>query len=153
MAERRHLMQTMRHGHNPGHQIKMSTSLTAGGVAKHPGLHSIEKEKRQINKCKHTDRRYYAKGMCVNCYHREGREKKAWVCLHTSRVHYSKGLCKQCYLANYYQKRAQIRQQKPSEDGDEVVGASEGLPMVQETKTGVTMGEDNKDSVVDHNKQ
>lgn len=72
--------------------------------------HAIEKDKRKIVNCKHTDRRYYAKGMCVNCYHREGREKKAWVCLHTSRVHYSKGLCKQCYLANYYQQRALKKQ-------------------------------------------
>ena len=52
--------------------------------------------------CEHTDKTYYAKGMCVNCYHRQGRTKKAWSCPHKSRIHYSKGLCKYCYLAEYY---------------------------------------------------
>jgi len=61
--------------------------------------------KKKILSCPHTDKRYYAKGMCVNCYHRLGRTKKAWKCAHTRKMHYSKGLCKFCYLANYYKSR------------------------------------------------
>ena len=40
--------------------------------------------------------------MCINCYHRRGRTKKAWACRHSNRLHYSKGLCQNCYLAKYY---------------------------------------------------
>ena len=65
--------------------------------------------KKQIVDCPHTDRRYYAKGMCVNCYHRRGRTKKAWNCPHTKKTHYSKGLCKYCYLASYYKSRTTKR--------------------------------------------
>lgn len=62
-------------------------------------------KKRQILDCPHTNQRYYAKGMCVNCYHRLGRTKKAWACPHKKNTHYSKGLCKYCYLASYYKHR------------------------------------------------
>lgn len=61
--------------------------------------------KRKILDCPHTTQRYYAKGMCVNCYHRLGRTKKAWACPHKNNTHYSKGLCKYCYLAHYYKHR------------------------------------------------
>lgn len=62
-------------------------------------------QKKKVIECPHTDKRYYAKGMCVNCYHRRGRTKKAWKCAHTRKMHYSKGLCKFCYLASYYKSR------------------------------------------------
>ena len=80
--------------------------------------------------CPHTDKPYYAKGMCVNCYHRQGRTKKAWNCPHTTKTHYSKGLCKYCYLANYYKNRTVKRGRKPestsseNNDGQEVRIAS-----------------------------
>lgn len=61
--------------------------------------------KRVIRDCPHTDKKYYAKGMCVNCYHRQGRTKMAWACPHTRKTHYSKGLCKYCYLNAYYKHR------------------------------------------------
>ena len=41
--------------------------------------------------------------MCNNCYHKQGREKKAWNCEHTNRAHYAKGKCQNCYL-NFYHK-------------------------------------------------
>ena len=72
-----------------------------------PGPNDLSK--KQIVSCPHTDRRYYAKGMCVNCYHRRGRTKKAWNCPHTRKTHYSKGLCKYCYLASYYKSRTTKR--------------------------------------------
>lgn len=65
-------------------------------------------------RCPHRDRQYYAKGMCVNCYHKMGRTKKAWACEHPTRAHYSKGLCKYCYLANYYKKRNLVKRDKSS---------------------------------------
>lgn len=55
--------------------------------------------------CPHGARRHYAKSMCMNCYHRSGRTKKAWACPHSNKLHYSKGLCQNCYLANYYRER------------------------------------------------
>jgi hypothetical protein len=45
---------------------------------------------------------YYAKGMCRNCYHQWGREKKPTKCEHTSKPLYAKGVCKQCYLRHHY---------------------------------------------------
>lgn len=71
-------------------------------------------KKRAIAGCPHTDKPYYAKGMCVNCYHRLGRTKKAWKCPHKTVTHYSKGLCKYCYLANYYKSRTVKRSRKGS---------------------------------------
>ncbi len=71
-------------------------------------------KKRAITGCPHTDKPYYAKGMCVNCYHRLGRSKKAWKCPHKTVTHYSKGLCKYCYLASYYKSRTVKRSRKGS---------------------------------------
>ena len=64
-------------------------------------------KKRKVNKCAHPDKPYYAKSMCVNCYHRLGRTKMAWKCQHQNVIHYSKGLCKHCYLSAYYKERTQ----------------------------------------------
>ena len=61
-----------------------------------------EKKKREIFKCPHKNRKHYAKvkfsnkdyqNMCIDCYHRRGRTKKAWLCSHSEKLHYSKGLC------------------------------------------------------------
>lgn len=32
--------------------------------------------------CGHNDKEHYAKGMCNNCYHKNGRTKKPWNCPH-----------------------------------------------------------------------
>ena len=72
-------------------------------MPRYEGPNAIKKKK--VIECPHPDKPYYAKGMCVNCYHREGRTKKAWACPHTNKTHYSKGLCKYCYLASYYKNR------------------------------------------------
>jgi len=60
--------------------------------------------------CPHKSRRHYAKSMCINCYHRRGRTKKAWACVHVEKLHYSKGLCQNCYLAKYYRQRKEKKQ-------------------------------------------
>ena len=80
-----------------------------------PGRNQIA-QKKKVLECPHTDKRYYAKGMCVNCYHRRGRTKKAWKCAHKNKMHYSKGLCKFCYLASYYKSRTSGQ---PMEDNPE----------------------------------
>ena len=80
--------------------------------------------KKKVIECPHTDRKFYAKGMCVNCYHRRGRTKKAWKCAHTNKMHYSKGLCKFCYLASYYKSRTCIHPMEDKPDEEEEVEAS-----------------------------
>lgn len=86
-------------------QGSASTSMLLN-MGRIPGPNQLfDKNKKKVVSCPHKDKRYYAKGMCVNCYHRRGRTKKAWKCAHTSKMHYSKGLCKFCYLASYYKNR------------------------------------------------
>lgn len=52
----------------------------------------------RVTACPHTDKKHYAKRMCINCYHKFGRTKLAWKCSHKSRLHYAKGKCHLCYL-------------------------------------------------------
>ena len=60
---------------------------------------------KEVTACPHTDRKHYAKNMCNNCYHREGRGKLAWVCPHKDRFNYAKGKCQFCYLQHYHRSR------------------------------------------------
>lgn len=39
--------------------------------------------------------------MCNNCYHSNGRNKKAWKCSHISKAHYALGVCQTCYQSKY----------------------------------------------------
>eukprot|EP00347_Sterkiella_histriomuscorum_P012957 403366569 len=52
-------------------------------------------------KCEHTEEKYYANGLCRNCYHRKGRNKYATECPHSTSLLYAKGLCKNCYQNVY----------------------------------------------------
>ena len=81
--------------------------------------------RRKIVNCSHTERPYYAKGMCVNCYHRKGRTKMAWTCPHRNRTHYSKGLCKYCYLSNYYKNRNEQRTGVPETQNNDFIEISD----------------------------
>lgn len=49
------------------------------------------RKKNVITKCGHTDQKYYAKGMCTNCYFKFGREKRATCC--PDKPKYAKGVC------------------------------------------------------------
>ena len=49
--------------------------------------------------CGHNDKEHYAKGMCNNCYHKNGRTKKPWKCTHEKL--YANGLCQNCYINKY----------------------------------------------------
>jgi hypothetical protein len=59
------------------------------------------KNKKVVTDCPHTNRKHYAKKKCYNCYHKDGREKKAWMCPHTIKAHYAHGLCHNCYQNNH----------------------------------------------------
>jgi len=63
------------------------------------------KRTKDVNSCPHTNRKHYAKNMCNNCYHKQGREKKAWLCQHTKKPHYAKGKCQNCYLNQYHENK------------------------------------------------
>jgi hypothetical protein len=65
--------------------------------------------------CPHKGRKHYAKNMCINCYHRRGRTKKAWACIHSEKLHYSKGLCQNCYLSRYYRQRKEQKRRRDLE--------------------------------------
>ena len=58
-----------------------------------------------VKNCPHKNAKYYAKGMCKNCYHQKGRAKKAHACQHTDSLLYAKGLCKRCYLSTYHRSK------------------------------------------------
>ena len=51
----------------------------------------------RITACPHRDAKYYAKGMCVHCYHQFGRTKLATKCPHTDKTSYAKNMCVSCY--------------------------------------------------------
>jgi hypothetical protein len=40
--------------------------------------------------------------MCVACYHKSDRDKKAFKCIHSDRALYAKGMCKKCYQNDYF---------------------------------------------------
>ncbi|KAM3140525.1 hypothetical protein pb186bvf_007337 [Paramecium bursaria] len=62
-----------------------------------------KKISKRVNECGHSDKEHYAKGMCNNCYHKFGRNKKPWICGHEKL--YAQGLCQNCYINKYNQKR------------------------------------------------
>jgi hypothetical protein len=63
------------------------------------------RRKMSVSRCPHPDRKHYAKGMCNNCYHKQGRNKLAWLCEHKDRQAYAKGKCQNCYLNEYHRMR------------------------------------------------
>lgn len=66
----------------------------------------LTRHRKLITKCEHSDKEYYAKGMCKKCYHNKGeRSKFATSCGHPNKFHYAKGLCKGCYLTEYHKDR------------------------------------------------
>ena len=63
------------------------------------GEEPVIRKKNAITKCEHTDAKYYAKGMCTNCYFKFGREKRATCC--PDKPKYAKGVCHNCYMKKY----------------------------------------------------
>lgn len=69
---------------------------------KTPAPGARAKKFRKVMMCAHPYRKYYAKGMCNNCYHKFGRVKHAWHCDHSDQKLYAKGVCQGCYLQRYH---------------------------------------------------
>ena len=63
----------------------------------HDTQSSRTKPMYKIDSCPHTDAKYYAKGMCIHCYHSKGRTKPATECPHKDRPSYAKDMCINCY--------------------------------------------------------
>ena len=61
------------------------------------------RKKKVITNCEHTDREFYARGMCKNCYHKKGRVKRAECC--PDKMMYSRSLCQNCYMKQYGKER------------------------------------------------
>lgn len=59
-------------------------------------------QKKVITNCAHTSEKFYSRGMCKNCYHKQGRVKLATDCQHTDRKLYARRVCKGCYLRIYF---------------------------------------------------
>ncbi|CAG9335708.1 unnamed protein product [Blepharisma stoltei] len=66
---------------------------------------SRKSPKMKVTACPHYNNRHYAKNMCNSCYHKSGRDKKAWTCPHQDRSLYAKGMCQLCYLRSYHRAR------------------------------------------------
>lgn len=60
---------------------------------------------KKVTQCAHTEKPYYSKGMCFNCYHSVGRIKLASTCGHSDRKLYALGACKACYLENFRRRK------------------------------------------------
>lgn len=75
-----------------------------------PNIFTNEPHKKckAVTACPHSARKHYAKNMCNNCYHRQGRDKTAWLCEHSDRKLYAKGLCQFCYFKHYNQARQDL---------------------------------------------
>lgn len=77
----------------------------------------INRKRMSVFRCPHADRKHYAKNMCNNCYHKQGRNKLAWLCEHGDRQCYAKGKCQNCYLNEYHRMRRQARRKSTTDLG------------------------------------
>jgi hypothetical protein len=90
-------LSTKMNGHDESTLLLMR-ELQVKNVLNNP----FNKQNRSVTNCKHINKKHYAKGMCYNCYHRQGRNKKAWECGHRNKPHYAKGLCNSCYQVHTF---------------------------------------------------
>ena len=51
------------------------------------------KPSQKIDRCPHTEAKYYAKGMCSKCYLSYGRNRLATACPHKDRMFYALSMC------------------------------------------------------------
>ena len=82
-------------------------------------FYTISKEVRTeenniINRCPHTSRKYYAKGMCNLCYLSFGRVSLSTACAHPTRMNYALKMCLECYHRNkhFLKRNRQIQKRK-----------------------------------------
>ena len=69
------------------------------------------RKKRAVTDCPHTEKEHYAKGMCNQCYHIQGRSQKATLCQHVDQMAYAKGKCQKCYFVDYNLLKTMRRQE------------------------------------------
>ena len=88
--------------------IEQNTSLIAVDEIKilEPPASARRRRLPKVNKCKHTDRRHYAKNLCGPCYRRFMHDIRATKYKHTDRLPYLLGMCQACYLGEYHKQRA-----------------------------------------------
>ena len=89
---------------------------------------------KYCNACPHHNAPHYAKGMCSNCYHSRGRQKKPWNCPHSNKFHYALGLCQNCYQMRYM-KKVNDDGSKAQENSAENALEENNEVIKQETKT------------------
>jgi hypothetical protein len=77
--------------------------------------------RKKVNHCGHEGKPHYAKGMCSNCYHRNGRVKKPWKCGHEKL--YAAGMCQNCYINDYNRKKREEALRSESQRSAEEVEA------------------------------
>ena len=77
------------------------------------------RKRMNVFKCPHTDRKHYAKNKCNNCYHKQGRNKKATNCPHSDRQNYAKGKCQNCYLNDYHKVKRKMKKQQALKKANE----------------------------------
>ena len=81
---------------------------------------------KYCNACPHHNAPHYAKGMCSNCYHSRGRQKKPWNCPHSNKFHYALGLCQNCYQMRYMKKVNDDGIKLVENDGEENLELNDG---------------------------
>jgi len=77
------------------------------------------RKRMNVFRCPHKDRKHYAKNMCNNCYHKQGRNKKATVCPHKDRQNYAKGKCQNWYLNDYHKNKRRMKKEEEALKADE----------------------------------
>ena len=89
-----------------------------------------KRNQKYCNACPHHNAPHYAKGMCSNCYHSRGRQKKPWNCPHSNKFHYALGLCQNCYQMRYMK--------KVNDDGNQIKENSgeDNLEIIEEEPIG-----------------
>jgi hypothetical protein len=85
---------------------------------KKESLESSNRKRMNVFKCPHTDRKHYAKNMCNNWYHKQGRNKKATKCPHKERQNYAKGKCQNCYLNDYHKVKRRMKKEQSKQIDD-----------------------------------
>ena len=61
----------------------------------------MRKRKSTAIRCVHTDRKHHAKGLCKQCYGRQGITTLATACEHTTKFAHARDMCRLCYFKWY----------------------------------------------------
>lgn len=96
---------------NSSENEKQSEDLSQSDDQKQSTENANLRKRMNVFRCPHTDRKHYAKNMCNNCYHKQGRNKKATKCPHRDRQNYAKGKCQNCYLNDYHKVKRRMKRE------------------------------------------